>query len=124
MVIYFMVIAVLVACLGLFGLAAFSAENRTREIGVRKVLGASVGSVAALLSKEFIKWVVLAILIALPPSAFMMQKWLDDFAYRIHLSWWMFFLSGLAAVLIALATVSFQSVKAALSNPAESLHSQ
>ena len=79
---------------------------------------------AALLSKEFIKWVVLAILIALPPSAFMMQKWLDDFAYRIHLSWWMFFLSGLAAVLIALATVSFQSVKAALSNPAESLHSQ
>ena len=88
----------LVACLGLFGLAAFSAEYRTKEIGVRKVLGASVGSVAALLSKEFIQLVIIAIVIALPLSAYMMQKWLDDFAYRIHFSWWMFFISGLVAI--------------------------
>ena len=124
LIIYFMVIAVLVACLGLFGLAAFSAEYRIKEIGVRKVLGASVGSVAALLSKEFIQLVILAIGIALPFSAYIMQKWLDDFAYRVSLSWWMFFASGLTAVLIALITVSFQSVKAALANPATSLCSQ
>jgi putative ABC transport system permease protein len=124
MVIYFMIIAVLVACLGLFGLAAFSAENRTREIGVRKVLGASVGSVAVLLSGEFVKWVMLSILIALPLAAFIMQKWLDDFAYQIHLQVWMFFISGFIAVMIAIITISFQSVKAALANPAKSLQTE
>ncbi len=124
MIIYFMIVALVVACLGLFGLATFSAERRTKEIGVRKVLGASVGSMVALLSKEFIKWVVLAIGIALPLSAYMMQKWLDDFAYRIHLSWWMFFASGLLAILIALITVSYQSVKSAMANPAKSLYVQ
>ena len=124
MVICFMVVAVLVACLGLFGLAAFSAEYRTKEIGVRKVLGASVSSVAALLSKEFIQLVILAIIIALPLASFVMQKWLEDFAYRIHFSWWMFFTSGLVAVLIALVTVSFHAIKAGMSNPATSLHAQ
>ena len=124
MIIYFMIVALVVACMGLFGLATFSAERRTKEIGVRKVLGASVGSMAALLSKEFIKWVLLAIGIAFPISAYMMQKWLDDFAYRIHLSWWMFLASGLLAILIALITVSYQSIKSAMANPAKSLYVQ
>ncbi len=124
MVTYFMLIAVLVACLGLFGLAAFSAENRTREIGVRKVLGASVGSVTALLSREFIKWVLLAISIALPLAAYIMQKWLNDFAYQIHLELWMFLVSALMAVLIAFITISFQTIRAARMNPAISLQTQ
>jgi putative ABC transport system permease protein len=124
MVIYFMVIAVLVACLGLFGLAAFSAEYKIKEIGVRKVLGASVGSVAALLSKEFITLVIIAIVIALPLSTYVMQKWLENFAYRIHFSWWMFFVSGLFAVLIALITISFHTIKAGLANPVNSLRSE
>jgi len=124
LVIYFMVIAVLVACLGLFGLAAFSAEYRTKEIGIRKVLGASVGSVAALLSKEFLLLIVLAIVIALPLSTYVMQKWLEDFAYRIHFSWWMFFVAGLVAILIALITVSFHTIKAGIANPVNSLRSE
>jgi putative ABC transport system permease protein len=124
LVIYFMVIAVGVACLGLFGLAAFSAEYRVKEIGVRKVLGASVGSVAALLSREFIQLVILAIGIALPLATYVMQKWLEGFAYRIHFSWWMFFVSGLVAVLIALVTVSFHAIKAGMANPAKSLQTQ
>jgi len=124
MIICFMIVAVMVACLGLFGLAAFSAEYRTKEIGVRKVLGASVGSVAALLSKEFIQLVILAIVIALPLGAYMMQKWLEDFAYQIHFSWWMFFVSGTVAVLIAGITVSFHAIKAGMANPAESLQTQ
>jgi putative ABC transport system permease protein len=123
LVIYFMVIAVLVACLGLFGLAAFSAEYRVKEIGVRKLLGASVGSVAALLSKEFILLVILAIVIALPLGTYVMQKWLDDFAYRIHFSWWMFFVSGFFAILIALTTICYHAIKAGFSNPADSLRS-
>ncbi len=124
LVIYFMVIAVGVACLGLFGLAAFSSENRVKEIGVRKVLGASVGSVAALLSKEFIQLVILAIVIALPLATYVMHKWLENFSYRIHVSWWIFLVSGLFAVLIALITVSFHAIKAGLSNPATSLRSE
>jgi putative ABC transport system permease protein len=121
---YFMIVALIVACLGLFGLAAFSAEYRVKEIGVRKVLGASVGSVAALLSKEFVRLVILAILIAIPLAAFLMQKWLQDFAYRIHFSWWMFIAPGIFALLIALITVSFHAIKAAMANPAKSLQTQ
>ena len=124
MIIYFMIVAVLVACLGLFGLAVFSAEQRVKEIGVRKVLGASVHSVAALLSKEFILLVSIAIMIALPLAVFMMQKWLQGFAYQIHFSWWMFLVSGLAAIVIALITVSFHAVRTALANPAKSLQVQ
>ncbi|GAB3963978.1 ABC transporter permease [Spirosoma terrae] len=116
--------AIFIACLGLFGLAAFTAEQRTKEIGVRKVLGASVGSIVTLLSKDFMKLVGVAIVIASPLAWYAMSKWLDGFAYKIELSWWMFGLAGLMAVGIALLTISFQSVKAALMNPVKSLRSE
>ncbi len=114
-------LAILIACLGLFGLAAFAAAQRTKEIGVRKVLGASVAGIVALLSKEFVKLVLLANLIAWPLAYFAMNNWLRDFAYRIELGWWMFALSGGVALLIALLTVSTQAIKAALTNPVEAL---
>jgi len=123
-VVYFTLIAVLVACLGLFGLAAFSAEQRTKEIGIRKVLGASVTDVTALLSKEFIRLVVIAILIASPLAWYFMNKWLQDFVYRTPISWWMFGAAGLLAILIAVVTVSFQAIKAALTNPVKSLRAE
>ena len=112
------------ACLGLFGLSAFSAEQRTREIGIRKVLGASVTNVAALLSKDFIKLVLIAIVIASPLAWYAMNKWLEGFAYKITISWWMFLIAGLVAVLIALVTVSFQAIKAAVANPVKSLRTE
>ncbi|UFH54219.1 ABC transporter permease [Spirosoma sp. KNUC1025] len=120
----FAVLAILIACLGLFGLAAFMAEQRTKEIGVRKVLGASVTSIIGLLSKDFLKLVLIAILIASPLAWYVMSQWLKDFAYKIDIEWWMFALAGLLAVGIALATVSFQSIKAALMNPVKSLRSE
>jgi len=121
---YFTMIAILVACLGLFGLSAFSAEQRTREIGIRKVLGASVTNVAALLSKDFIKLVLIAILIASPLAWYGMNKWLENFAYRIHISWWMFAIASFIAIFIALFTVSFQAIKAAIANPVKSLRTE
>ncbi len=120
----FAVLAILIACLGLFGLAAFTAEQRTKEIGIRKVLGASVLSIVGLLSKDFLKLVFIAILIASPLAWYAMSQWLKDFAYRIDIAWWMFALAGLLAVGIALLTVSFQSIKAALMNPVKSLRSE
>ena len=114
-------IAILLACLGLFGLTVYTAEQRTKEIGIRKTLGATIGSVVFLLTKQFVKWVVLAGMIALPIIYYAMNKWLQNFAYRIEISWWMFALSGGVALLIALATVSFQAIKAAIANPVESL---
>ena len=120
----FACLAILIACLGLFGLAAFTAEQRTKEIGVRKVLGASVGSIVALLSKDFLKLVLIAIVIASPIAWYAMNRWLQDFAYKIDIEWWVFALAGLLAVGIALLTVSFQSVKAALMNPVKSLRSE
>ena len=117
-------LAMFIASLGLFGLAAFTAEQRTKEIGVRKVLGASVANVVALLSKDFLKLVVMAILIAVPVGWYAMNRWLQDFAYRIDLAWWMFALAGALAIAIALLTVSFQSIKAALVNPVKSLRSE
>ena len=117
-------IAILIACLGLFGLAAFTAEQRTKEIGVRKVLGASVASIVALLSKDFLKLVLIAIVIASPIAWYAMNRWLQDFAYKIDIEWWVFALAGLLAVGIALLTVSFQSIKAALMNPVKSLRSE
>ena len=120
----FAVISIVIACLGLFGLAAFTAEQRTKEIGVRKVLGASVVSIIALLSKDFLKLVLIAILLATPIAWFAMNRWLEDFAYRIDLDWWVFTLAGLLSVGIALVTVSFQSIKAALMNPVKSLRSE
>jgi putative ABC transport system permease protein len=114
-------LAVLIACLGLFGLAALSAEARTKEIGVRKVLGASVISLVALLSNDFLKLVLVAIVLAIPLAWYVMNLWLDHFAYKTDLAWWVFALSGLLAVVIALVTVSVQSIKAALMNPVKSL---
>ena len=117
-------LTIFVACMGLFGLAIFTAEQRTKEIGVRKVLGASVAGIVALLSKDFLKLVVVAIVIALPVSWWMMSRWLEGFAYKIDISWWALALVSLLSVAIALLTVSFQSVKAALMNPVKSLRSE
>jgi putative ABC transport system permease protein len=120
----FAVLAVIIACLGLFALSAFMAEQRNKEISIRKVLGASVGGITAMLSKDFLKLVVVAIVIASPIAWWAMTKWLQDFAYRITISWWLIAIAALAAIIIALITISFQSVKAALANPAKSLRSE
>ena len=120
----FALIAVVVACLGLFGLASFTVERRTKEIGIRKVLGASTAGIATLLAKDFLKLVLLAIVVASPIAYWAMSRWLADFAYRITLQWWMFVLAGAAAIGIAFLTVSFQSIRAALANPVESLRSE
>ena len=121
---YFTLVAILVACLGLFGLSAFSAEQRVKEIGIRKVLGASVLNLTGLLSKDFIRLVLLSIVIASPLAWYGMTKWLQDFAYKIRIEWWMFAVAGILAVLIALMTVSFQAIRAALANPAKSLKAE
>jgi len=123
-VLYFTAIAILIACLGLFGLAAFSAEQRTREIGIRKVLGASVTNVATLLSGDFIRLVIIAAVIASPLAWFGMNQWLQGFEYRVSISWWMFAAAGLLAVLIALITVSSQAIRAALTNPIKNLRTE
>ncbi|MFD1187090.1 ABC transporter permease [Pontibacter rugosus] len=121
---YFAGLTILIACLGLFGLASFTAEQRTKEIGIRKVLGSSTGSIVMLLSKDFALLVVLAILVASPIAWYAMSKWLQDFAYRIHLSWWMFALAAVLALVIALATVSFQAIRAALLDPVKAIRTQ
>jgi putative ABC transport system permease protein len=120
----FAVLAIVVACLGLFALAAFMAEQKTREVGIRKVLGASVANITAMLSADFLKLVCLAILIASPIAWYGMYKWLQEFAYRTTIQWWIFALAGAGAILIAVITVSFQSVKAAVANPIKSLRSE
>ncbi|HEY8930580.1 MAG TPA: ABC transporter permease [Mucilaginibacter sp.] len=120
----FAVIAVIIACLGLFGLAAFMIRQRVKEIGIRKVLGASSGSITVMLSKEFLKLIVIAALIAFPLTWFAMYKWLQDFAYRINIQWWVFILAGCIALTVAAITISFQSIKAALANPVKSLRSE
>ena len=114
-------LAIIVACLGLFGLAAFILELRTKEIGIRKVLGASITGITFMLSKEFILWVLTANLIAFPVAYFLMDSWLQNYAYRINISWWIFLISGGIALVIALATIGFRAVKAATANPVESL---
>ncbi len=114
-------LAIFTACLGLFGLASFMAEQRTKEVGIRKVLGATAVNVTALLSKDFVKLVLVANLIAWPVAWYAMNRWLQDFAYRINISWWIFALAGGLALLIALLTVSTQAIKAALANPVEAL---
>jgi putative ABC transport system permease protein len=122
--VYFTAIAILISCLGLLGLAAFSANTRFREIGVRKVLGASVTGIMTLLAKDFIKLVLLAIVIAIPIAWYAMDKWLQGFAYRTQIGYSVFVLSGLIALSISLATISWQAVKAALMNPVNSLRSE
>jgi putative ABC transport system permease protein len=118
------IISIVISCLGLFGLVTLTAFQRTKEIGIRKVLGASVRGIVGLLSSEFVKLVVIALMIASPIAWWAMDKWLQDFAYRIHIEWWMFGITGLAAVVIALVTISFQAIKAALANPVKSLRSE
>lgn len=120
----FAALAIIISCLGLFGLAVYTAERRTKEIGVRKVLGASVTGIAALLSKDFIKLVAVACLIAFPVAWWMMHSWLQHYQYRIEISWWIFLAAGISAILIALITISFQSIKAALANPVKSLRTE
>lgn len=117
-------LAILVACMGLFGLAAYAAEQRTKEIGIRKVLGASISTIVSMLTKDFLLLVFIAIIIASPLAWIFMNKWLQGFAYRIDISWWMLTAAGLGAALIAFVTISFQSIKAALTNPVKSLRSE
>lgn len=118
------VLGILIACLGLLGLATFAAQQRVKEIGIRKVLGASVGHIVQLLSKDFIKLVIVAIAVAVPIAWYAAHRWLQDFAYRIEINWWVFPLAGLLAVLIALFTISFQAIKAAVANPVKNLRTE
>jgi putative ABC transport system permease protein len=118
------IISIFLACLGLFGLAALSAINRTKEIGIRKVLGAPISTIIGLLSRDFLKLVFIAVIIAIPFAWYGMYKWLQDYAYRINIGWWVFFITGLMALLIAFVTVSFQAIKAAMSNPVKSLRTE
>jgi putative ABC transport system permease protein len=120
----FAILAIMIACLGLFGLAAFAAEARTKEIGVRKVLGASIQDVVLMLSRDFVKLVLIAIAIGTPIAVYAMNKWLQNFEYRETLSWWIFALAGMISIVIALATVSSQALKSALTNPVKSLRAE
>lgn len=120
----FSIIAICIACLGLFGLASYTAIKRTKEIGIRKVIGSSVQNIVLLLSKDLLKPVLIGTIIAVPAGYYIMQKWLQGFAYRIHVDWWLFALASLVAVLIALITVSAQAIKAALANPVKSLRTE
>jgi putative ABC transport system permease protein len=116
--------AILIACLGLFGLVTYAAEQRTKEIGIRKVLGSSITGIVALLSRDFLKLVGIALIIGSPLAWFIMNRWLEDFAYRINISWWVFVIAAFFAIAITLITVSFQTIKAALANPIRSLKSE
>jgi putative ABC transport system permease protein len=121
---FFAFIAIFIACLGLFGLSAFAISQRIKEIGIRKVLGADVNTIVALLSKDFLKLVLLAAIIAFPIAWYAMDSWLQDFAYRIKVAWWVFIVAGIIAGIIAFLTISFQAIKAAIANPVKSLRSE
>ena len=121
---FFTILAILISCMGLFGLASYVAEQRTKEIGVRKVLGASVFNLWKMLSKDFIVLVVIACFIAIPVAWYFLDSWLQQYEYRIHLSWWVFAGGVGCALLITLVTVSFQAIKAALANPVKSLRTE
>ena len=121
---YFAFLAIFISCLGLFGLVAFTAEQKTKEIGIRKVLGASVGGIVQMLSKDFLKLVLIAALIAFPLAWWLMNKWLENYEYRIDIGWWIFVVAGVSAILIALITISFQAIKAAIANPVKSLRTE
>jgi putative ABC transport system permease protein len=123
-ILFFSILAVLVSCLGLFGLATYAAEQRTKEIGIRKVLGASVGSIVRLLSSDFVKLVIISILIAAPVSWWSLNRWLQDFAYKINMEWWMFAVASVILIVIALLTVSYHSIKTAIMNPVKSLRAE
>jgi putative ABC transport system permease protein len=121
---FFSILAIFISCLGLFGLARFVAEQRTKEIGIRKVLGASVANLWQLLSKEFVYLVIISCLIATPVAYCFMHNWLQKYTYRTDISWWIFAAAGLGALLISLLTVSFQAIKAAVANPVKSLRTE
>jgi len=121
---FFAVLAIFISCLGLFGMASFMAEQRTKEIGVRKVLGASVFNLWSLLSGQFVLLVVISFFIAAPIAFYFMNNWLQNYQYRTELSWWIFAAAGSASLLITLLTVSFQSIKAAIANPVKSLRTE
>jgi putative ABC transport system permease protein len=121
---YFTIVAIFISCLGLFGLATFTAEQRTKEIGIRKVLGANVTGLVALLSKDFLILVCIALLIASPIGWYFMHQWLQDFAYRVDISWWIFVVAGFFALLIAFITISIQAVRAATANPVKNLRTE
>jgi putative ABC transport system permease protein len=121
---FFAVLAIFISCLGLFGLASFVAEQRTKEIGVRKVLGASVFNLWRMLSKDFVVLVMISLAIVTPTAYYFMHNWLLNYQYRTEISWWVFIASGLGAILITLLTVSYQSIKAAVANPTKSLRAE
>ena len=121
---YFSFLAIFISTLGLLGLITLTAAQHTKEIGIRKVLGATVASIFTLLSKEFIQLVVLAFAIATPLAWWLMNNWLQDYAYKVAIGWWVFLVAGLASMTIALVTISFEVIKAALANPAKSLRTE
>ena len=121
---YFAFLAIFISSLGLLGLVIFTAEQRTKEVGIRKVLGASVSQIATLLSKEFMKLVLTSILFSMPVAYFVMNNWLNGFEYRINIEWWTFILAAGGAIMIALFTISIQAIKAGLNNPVDSLRSE
>ena len=120
----FAAIAIFLSCLGLYGLASFMALQRIKEVGIRKVLGATAGNIVYLFSKEFIILIAIAFVIATPIAWYYMHQWLEDYVYRISISWWLFAAGGLVAIIIALATISFQAVKAAVANQVKSLRTE
>jgi ABC-type antimicrobial peptide transport system permease subunit len=120
----FSALTIFISCLGLFGLASYMAESRTREIGIRKVLGASVAGIAFLMAKDFVRLVIIAVIIATPIAWYAMHSWLEGFNYRIHVGVWTFVVAGLLAIFIALVTVGYQAVAAALANPVRNLRSE
>lgn len=121
---YFSVLSLVIACLGLYGLIAYTTSQKTKEIGIRKVLGASAPGIAGMLTKDFLTLIILAFLIATPVAWYLMSRWLEDFAYRVNISWWMFALAGVIVMLIALLTICYQTIKAALANPVHTLRSE
>ena len=121
---FFAILAIFISCLGLFGLASFVAEQRTKEIGVRKVLGASVFSLWKMLSKEFVALVIISCVIVAPLAWYFLDKWLLNYSYRTEISWWIFVAAGAGALIITLFTVSYQAIKAALMNPVKSLRTE
>jgi putative ABC transport system permease protein len=123
-VLYASILSIFIACMGLFGLATLVVARRTKEIGIRKVLGADVKGLVGLLSSDFVKLVAIAALIAFPVAWWALNKWLQDFAYRISIEWWVFFAASFSALLIALITVSIQAIKAAIANPVKSLRTE
>jgi len=118
------ILTIFISCIGLFGLSVLSAEKRTKEIGIRKVLGASVSSIISILSADFLKLIFIALIMSIPLAWMAINKWLQNYPYRVTLSWWFFASSGLLVILIALFTISFQSIKAAIANPVKSLKTE